>query len=243
MSGQAGTGQQPSAAEGFFMEARTIRSLCRSALSYLLADQDSGEAALIDPQACDMPLIQAMLGERGLSLRWVLRTHEHDGQRPEELPALRRLGAQVVQGGAASGVHAPEDGERLPLGRDAIRVLRTPGHTADCLSYLWADRVFCGGLLDVGDCPWQRWPADPAALWDSVTQKIFTLPDETLLFPGQDCHSHSVSTVHDQRRWHPYFAQCSRDEYLARIAVLCWSMKRNAIVEPVPPHSLTWSET
>jgi glyoxylase-like metal-dependent hydrolase (beta-lactamase superfamily II) len=202
------------------MDVRTIRSLDQHALSYLLADLASGEAALIDPQARDMPLIQAMLSERQLRLRWVLRTHDHDEQRSGELAALRRLGAPIVQGRPEVDVEVPADGDTLPLGASAIRVFRTPGHTAHCLSYVWADRVFCGDLLNVGDCPWQRWPADAAALWDSVSQRVFTLPDETLLFPGQDCHSHSVSTVHDQRRWHPYFAQCSRDDYLARIAAL-----------------------
>lgn len=202
------------------MDIRTIRSLGDGALSYLLADLASGEAALIDPQSCDMPLIQAMLGERHLSLRWVLRTHDHDDQRSGELPALRRLGVPIVQGRPDAGVQVPADGDLFAVGGSVIRVLRTPGHTAHCLSYVWGDRVFCGALLDVGDCPLQPWPADAAMLWDSVTQKIFTLPDETLLFPGQDCHSHSVSTVHDQRRWHPYFAQCSRDDFLARIAAL-----------------------
>lgn len=202
------------------MDVRTIRSLGDDTLSYLVADVDSGEAVLIDPQACDMPLIQAMLGERQLRLRWILRTHDHDEQRPGELPALRRLGAPIVQGRPEAGVHLPTDGDLLALGGSAIRVWRTPGHTKHCLSYLWRDRAFCGALLDVDHCPWQRWPADAAMLWDSVTQKIFTLPDDTLLFPGQACHSHSVSTVHDQRRWHPFFAQCSRDDFLARIAAL-----------------------
>lgn len=200
------------------MPVRTIRPLHGHALSYLLADPHGREAALVDPQSRDLPLIHVLLGEHRLSLRWVLRTHAHDAQPPAELAALHGLGVPVVQGGDAAQVRAPDDGGRLPLGRGIIRVLRTPGHTPDGLSFVWGDRLFCGCLLDVGGCAWQRWPADPALLWDSVTGKLFTLPDDTLIYPGQYRRRCSVSTVHDQRRWHAYFARCSRDAYLARLA-------------------------
>lgn len=209
------------------MDVRTIRSLSFGALSYLLADARQQEAAVIDPQSADISLIRAMLGEGKLRLKWVLRTHDHDVHRPGELVALQRLGAPIVQGRAATGVHVPLDGQQLQIGSSAIHVLHTPGHTAHCLSFAWSDRVFCGSLMNVNDCPWQSWPTEPAKLWDSVTQKIFTLPDETLLFPGQDCESHSVSTVHDQRRWNPFFALCSRDDFLARMA----SLKEEALLQ------------
>jgi sulfur dioxygenase len=200
---------------------QTIRSLHGRALSYLLVDGAGREAALVDPQSCDLPLIRALLDERGLALRWVLRTHAHDRERPAELPALCGLGAPVVQGVAIDPmVMTMPDGGRLPLGQGVIRVWHTPGHTPDGLSFACQDRLFCGYLLDVRGCPWQRWPADPARLWDSVVHKVFTLPDDTLIYPGQYHPRYSVSTVHDQRRWHPFFAQCTRDAYLARLAVL-----------------------
>ena len=69
-------------------------------------------------------------------------------------------------------------------------------------------------------CPHQPRPAEPEALWDSVTQRIFTLPDETLLFAGHEQHARAVSTVLEQRRWHPYFAGLTRDEFLAQMAAL-----------------------
>ena len=208
------------------MAVRTIRPLHGHALSYLLAEPHGREAALVDPQSCDLPLIHALLGEHRLSLRWVLRTHAHDAQQPAELPTLRGLDAPVVQGGGAPPVHVPDEGGRLPLGQGAIRVLRTPGHTPDGLSFAWEDRLFCGCLLDVGGCAWQCGPADPALLWDSVTAKIFTLPDDTLIYSGQYHHRCSISTVHDQRRWHPYFARCSRDAYLARLAARAGRARR-----------------
>jgi glyoxylase-like metal-dependent hydrolase (beta-lactamase superfamily II) len=98
--------------------------------------------------------------------------------------------------------------------------MSTPGHTPTCLSFHWRDRVFCGGLLTLDTCPDQPHPADPAALWDSVTQRIFTLPDETLLFAGYGRRARAVSTVLEQRRWHPFFARLTRDAFLARVAAL-----------------------
>jgi glyoxylase-like metal-dependent hydrolase (beta-lactamase superfamily II) len=189
-------------------------------LSYLLADADAREAVLVDPRAQDLPVLQSLLAERDLRLRWVLRTHQHDDLAPQECAALARLGASLVQGQAGAGVHAAGQGDMLAFGNEVVSVLATPGHTPNCRSFAWRDRVFCGGLLGVDACPHQPYPAQPEALWDSVRRCLFTLPDETLLFVGHARHAQAVTTVLQQRRWHPWFATLSRDEFLTRMAAL-----------------------
>ena len=189
-------------------------------LTYLLADLDAREAVLVDPRRRDLAVLAALLAEQDLHLCQVLRTHEHDALFPGEFDALVRLGAPIVQGAPRAGAQLPADGELLPFGNEHLRVLATPGHTRHCLSFLWRDRLFCGGLLAVDACPHQPCPADPAALWDSVTRRVFTLADETLLFSGHEQRARAVSTVLEQRRWHPHFAQGSRDAFLARAAAL-----------------------
>jgi len=179
--------------------------------SYLLADHTQ-DAVLIDPRAKDIPVLQALLAERDLRLRWVLRTHHHDGLFPHETRLLAGLGAPLVQGDV---VHTA-----LPFGDGLIQVLATPGHTRSCLSFAWRDRVFCGGLFGVTSCPHQACPQAPQDLWDSVMQKVFTLADETLLFCGHEQHARAVSTVLEQRRWHPYFSGLTRDEFLAQMDAL-----------------------
>jgi glyoxylase-like metal-dependent hydrolase (beta-lactamase superfamily II) len=187
-------------------------------LTYLLADLSAREAVLIDPHARDLPVLAALLSERELRLRWVLRSHHHDGLQPREPELLARLGAPLVQGDALkSGL---QDGSILPFGNELIHVMPTPGHTSACLSFGWRDRFFCGGLLAITACPHQSLPAAPEALWDSVTQKVFKLPDETLLFAGHEHRARAVSTVLEQRRWHPFFADLTRDEFLAHMATL-----------------------
>ncbi|MFZ2390978.1 MBL fold metallo-hydrolase [Rhodoferax sp.] len=166
-----------------------------------------------------MPVLQALLAERDLRLRWVLRTHQHDALQPNERANLAPLGASLIQGDTLEPLLLV-DGAVLPFGDELVRVLPTPGHTPTCLSFAWRDRLFCGDLLAVTACPHQPRPAEPGALWDSVIQRVFTLPDETLLFAGHALRARAVSTVLEQRRWHPYFAGLTRDEFLAQMAAL-----------------------
>jgi glyoxylase-like metal-dependent hydrolase (beta-lactamase superfamily II) len=187
-------------------------------LTYLLADLSAREAVLIDPHGRDLPVLAAMLSERDLRLRWVLRTHDHDAIQTAEPALLARLGAPVIQGGGIDP--SGKDGVVLPFGDESIHVVATPGHTSTCLSFAWRDRFFCGGLLAVTACPHQAHPSAPESLWDSVTQKVFTLPAETLLFAGHEHRARAVSTVLEQRRWHPFFAGLTRDEFLAQMAAL-----------------------
>lgn len=201
------------------MYFRILNNDASADLTYLLADLDAREAVLIDPCGPDLPLLRALLDERELRLSWVLRTHHHDVLQSQEAGQLALLGAPVVQG---DGLAARQltDGAVLPFGAELVRLVTTPGHTPYCLSFGWRDRLFCGDLLAVTDCPLQPRPADPESLWDSVTQRVFTLPDETLLFAGHAQRGRSVSTVQEQRRQHPFFAGQTRDAFLAQMAAL-----------------------
>ena len=136
-------------------------------LTYLLADLDAREAVLVDPRRRDLAVLAALLAEQDLRLCQVLRTHEHDALFPGEFDALVRLGAPIVQGAPRAGAQLPADGELLPFGNEHLRVLATPGHTRHCLSFLWRDRLFCGGLLAVDACPHQALalrPTTPPAI-------------------------------------------------------------------------------
>lgn len=205
-------------------------------LSYLLADTHAHEAVVIDPHSRDLPVVQALLEELGLRLRWVLRTHQHDAIQPMEFDSLSRLGVPMVQGAARVGAQKGFQGLKLAFGRETVSVLATPGHTPHCLSFMWRDRVYLGGLLAADACPVQPVPSAPEALWDSVTQRVFSLPDETLLFSGHAKSARAVSTVMEQRRWHPLFAGGSRDACLTRLSALS---ARHAPPSLEPPFPVT----
>lgn len=209
------------------MYFRILHDEASGAASFLLADLDAGEAVLVDPRGADVAVLAAMLDEHRLRLRWLLRTHEHDDQLPGEAAALDTLGAPRIQQRVPTGQGSPDrETGVLVFGNQHLRVLCTPGHTAGCLSYLWRDRLFCGGLLAADACPFQPRPALPEALWDSVMREVFTLPNETLLFSAHARQAPAVSTVLEQRRWHPWFGGASRDEFLARVQAVPASVRQ-----------------
>ncbi len=200
------------------MYFRILHDEASGAVSHLIADLDTRECVLLDARGADVPVLKAMLDEHHLSLCWMLRTHEHDDRLPGEVAALDSLGATRIQHPVPAHWMSRHEGvNTLVFGNETLRVIPTPGHTPGCLSFLWRDRLFCGGLLSVDACPFQPRPALPEALWDSATRHVFTLPSETLLFCSHATQGRAVSNVLEQRRWHPWFGGTTRDEFLSRV--------------------------
>ncbi len=161
---------------------------------YLLWDQASGEAAVIDPAAKPEQIWQA-LQDHGLTLRMILLTHAHF----DHIGALQALharsGAPVFvheadthnPGGLSHGLLVCTDvyaeGDVLRLGGISIRVLHTPGHTPGSVCLLAQDALFSGDTLFCGSAGRTDLGGDEQALFSSL-RRLGTLPDETRVFPG-----------------------------------------------------------
>ncbi|MBK7794391.1 MAG: MBL fold metallo-hydrolase [Betaproteobacteria bacterium] len=202
------------------MYFRQIADRSDGALTYVLGNLAAQEAVVIDPAPRQRAVVQALLAERKLALRWILYTQDHDGGGDAAMPTLAgaQAGAVGIVGGSdgAGGAHRVGDGDTVTFGDEVLHVLATPGHTAGSVSYLWRDRLFCGDALELGG----RGPAigpgaDAGQLYDSVTQKLFTLPGETLVFPGHTRRGRTVSTIAEERLHNPHFAGRTRDAFVA----------------------------
>jgi glyoxylase-like metal-dependent hydrolase (beta-lactamase superfamily II) len=203
---------------------RQIPAPAEHAFSYLLADSDKREAVLIDPLAGQAPLYLGLLDEIQARLTRVLLTHAHQPRLPGCEQLCAASGALLCASGASGVVGLDRvlaDGDVVPFGNELLRVWQTPGHTPGCLSYLWRDRVFCGDALLIGDCgSTDEAGSDPGALFDSLTRRLFTLPDETLVYPAHDHAGRCVSCIGEQRYTNPRLTGATRDEFIsARRAV------------------------
>lgn len=190
-------------------------------ITYLLADLDAREAVLIDPRPADAAVIHAMLSEHHLQPVAVVHTDDHAADQATDHIADGPHAPALPSALAHPPWPAPArmtDGDMLAFGAQHLRCLDTPGHTRQGRSYLWRDRLFCGGVLSPWLCPEAAGVDDPAQLWESIMARVFRQPAETLLFPGHSCAGWTVSNVFTQRKHHPWLSSKSRDEALQAIA-------------------------
>jgi rhodanese-related sulfurtransferase len=119
------------------------------------------------------------------------------------------LGARIVisgRSGAQGADRYVDDGDVVGVDAVQLAVRSTPGHTNGCLTYVTADRhmAFTGDALlirSAGRTDFQQ--GDPGELYRSIREKIFTLPDECLLYPAHDYAGRTVTTVGEEKRWNP----------------------------------------
>ncbi len=190
-----------------------------STYTYLIADESTGEAALIDPVREQLERDLRLLRELGLTLCFALDTHVHADHITAAGDLRERTAAKTVScvtGGAdCASVHLGHGGE-LRVGGLLIKALATPGHTDDSLSFLCEDRVFTGDALLIRGCGRTDFQnGSPGQLYDSITQVLFALPDRTRVYPAHDYTGQSMSTIGEERRYNPRLAGKSRDEFIA----------------------------
>jgi glyoxylase-like metal-dependent hydrolase (beta-lactamase superfamily II) len=196
-----------------------------STFTYILAAPGSPDTVIIDPvdRHCERDLRH--LERLGLKLTYVLETHAHADHVTSagKLRELTGAKAAVPSGcGIAPAEMQLNDGDVLEFGNgERIEVLHTPGHTSGSMSYVWRGNVFTGDTLLIDGCgrtDFQSGSAD--ALYDSVTRKLFALPDDTRVWPGHDYKGESVSTIGWEKRHNARLANRSREDFVRLMAEL-----------------------
>ncbi|HAI97462.1 MAG: MBL fold metallo-hydrolase [Cycloclasticus sp.] len=198
----------------FFQELNSIH--CKS---YLIADLEAGEAAIIDPIDSMVERYLAVLAYHHLRLKFVADTHTHADHR-SACTLMRKLTHCDVLMHELSPQPSVDarytDGDELSVGSIQVKVLHTPGHTPDSVSfYVNEDRILTGDLILIQGTGRSDFAGGDAGVqYDSIKNKIFTLPDETILFPGHDYRGNTQSTVGQEKQTNPRIAGKTRDEYI-----------------------------
>ena len=200
---------------------------CLAHASYVIGDEETGAAAVVDPQR-DTDQYIAFAAEHALKIKHVFLTHLHADFVAGHLELRDRVGATIYLGAAAKAAYAftpLRDGDILGFGRVHLKVLETPGHTPESISIVVYDldasdtqphAVLTGDTLFIGDIgrPDLRaalgWSATElgSMLFDSLHTKLLALPDQSLVYPahgagslcGKALSKETVSTLGEQRR-------------------------------------------
>ncbi len=174
-----------------------------STYTYVLFDEVSREALVIDPVAEQLQRDLGVLREYGLTLRWVVETHAHADHVTSAGLLVEHAGARSA---APEGCHIGtaavqlKGGQILTFGAQSIQALDTPGHTAGSMCFVWQQgprrHVFTGDTLLINGCGRTDFQSGSAeAMYRSLTQVLFALPDDTTVWPGHDYQGRTHSTI------------------------------------------------
>lgn len=216
---------------------------CLSQASYLIGDETTGQAVVVDPRR-DVSEYLADAEAHGLTIVGVINTHFHADFIAGHLELAAATGAWIGYGRRAEAeypIRKLADGERISLGDVTLQIMETPGHTPESISILVYEHatdtvpygVLTGDALFIGDVGRPDLlaslghTADELArmLYDSVQHKLMRLPDEVRVFPahgagsacGKNLSTERQSTIGEQRRTNYACAPMSQEEFLALV--------------------------
>ena len=178
-----------------------------STYTYLLGCEDTKQAVLVDPVVNSIDRDLQEIDRLGLRLACSLDTHIHADHITAALHLKQRVGSKI----AAPAVDRLPcvdigivEGTPLQVGSLVFQPLHTPGHTDGHFAYVLGDRVFSGDALLIDGCGRTDFQnGDARTLYESVTLKLFTLPDDHLIYPAHDYQGRRVSSVNQEKQRNP----------------------------------------
>jgi sulfur dioxygenase len=192
--------------------------------TYILFDEATREALIIDPTDLQIERDLAQLRTFGLTLLWTVETHAHADHITSAGLLAEHTGARTAapEGcGITTAAVQLKDGDTLRFGGEEIRALHTPGHTAGSMCYVWRNHVFTGDTLLVNGCGRTDFQSGSAeALYRSITKVLFALPEDTTVWPGHDYQGRTHSTIGAEKAGNARIAGKTLPEFVAIMAAL-----------------------
>lgn len=178
-----------------------------STYTYLLGDPVTKEAIIIDPVLETVERDFKLINELGLKLKYILETHVHADHITGSGELRKRTEAQI----ALSGFYpttcpdiALNDGQEISFGNNKITAISTPGHTDGCLSYHIDNMVFTGDVLLIRSCGRTDFQGGSSEkLFKSVREKLFSLADNTVIYPAHDYKGFTKSSIELEKKFNP----------------------------------------
>ncbi len=220
------------------MTFRQLFDPASSTYTYLIADDSTHEAVLIDPVIEQLERDLALLRDNGLALRYTLDTHVHADHVTAAQAIKQALGVSAITQSnekAGSGLQTAvsrdcnaagydrylTDGDVILFGHEEILVIATPGHTAGSVSFLWRDRVFTGDALLIGGCGRTDFQSGSAeTLYHSITVKLFALDEQVLVYPGHDYKGRRVSSIGEEKLFNARITGKTKEAFVQTMASL-----------------------
>jgi glyoxylase-like metal-dependent hydrolase (beta-lactamase superfamily II)/rhodanese-related sulfurtransferase len=208
-------------------------------LSYVVSDDEHHVGCIIDPNIEDIPLIEMLTSELGIRLTHIIDTHTHADHISAAGELRQKTGAQtimhtntknkwkIIDQGDRFGIgdtlranakipidRYVDDGDVVTIGSLNINVLFTPGHTDNHISAMVGESIFTGDLLLIGQAGRSDLPGgDPEEQYESLFNKILTLPERTKIYPGHDYQDLEFAYLDDEKKANPFLQPRSKQQF------------------------------
>jgi hydroxyacylglutathione hydrolase len=185
--------------------------------TYIVADEENGEAAVIDP-SWDLDKIFQTLKKNNWRAKYIINTHTHFDHVIGNEQMAELTGAKIVQhkNSQLEKDIAVSDGDTIEIGSISLRVLYTPGHSKDSICLLLDDQfIFTGDTLFVGNCGRVDLPgSDAKEMYDSLFNRLAKLDENLILYPGHNYGPTSISTIGHEKKTNSVLQPGSKQEFL-----------------------------
>jgi glyoxylase-like metal-dependent hydrolase (beta-lactamase superfamily II) len=185
--------------------------------TYIIADEEIGDAAIIDP-SWDLDEVFHALKKNGWRAKYVINTHTHFDHVLGNDQVTEVTGAKIVQhkNSQLEKHIAVSDGDVIEIGSVRLRVLHTPGHSKDSMCLvLDGQMIFTGDTLFVGNCGRIDLPgSDPVEMYDSLFERLSKLDEKMVIYPGHNYGPTATSTIGREKKTNYVLQPRSKQEFL-----------------------------
>ncbi len=188
--------------------------------SYIIGSEKTQEAVIIDPVHGYFERDKKLIKELDLELKWILETHCHIDHisgafnLKEAFPEVK-VGLPEYYGSEFADINISEE-DVFNIGEIRLKTIFTPGHTNGSFSYYTEGKVFTGDSLLIRSCGrTDLQGGNSEILYNSVTQNLFSLPENTFIYPGHDYSGYLYSTIKEEKLYNPLFSGVTKSEFFS----------------------------
>ncbi len=184
--------------------------------TYILEDEDTGEAIILDP-SWNLDEIQQIITRKALTVKFIVNTHHHFDHTLGNEAISKDTGAKIIQHESSTLTHdiSVSDGHSIKFGNSELKVLHTPGHSKDSICLVGDGKIFTGDTLFVGNCGRVDLPGGSAKeLYHSLLDILTKLDDDLILYSGHNYGSTPSSTIGNEKQTNFVMQKRTEEEFV-----------------------------
>ncbi|MCZ6584166.1 MAG: hydroxyacylglutathione hydrolase family protein [Thaumarchaeota archaeon] len=184
--------------------------------TYILEDEDTGEAIILDP-SWNLDEIQQIITRKALTVKFIVNTHHHFDHTLGNEAISKDTGAKIIQHESSTLNHdiSVSDGHSIKFGNSELKVLHTPGHSKDSICLVGDGKIFTGDTLFVGNCGRVDLPGGSAKeLYHSLLDILTKLDDDLILYSGHNYGSTPSSTIGNEKQTNFVMQKRTEEEFV-----------------------------